>query len=251
MDDAEPVEAAGAEVLRAGAAAALGRERRMTAGRMTAGRMTAGRMTAGRMTAGRKRCAVLGLLRGEPLELVARELWVTAADLGAWHDAPLGGRRGEPEEAGARRPRRPRRPRREDRAAPVEARRGPDGRRAALHEGGAAEGRRPFGGADACAMSAVVSISACRRHGVARVCRVCRVWGVARSGVCRLRRADDAPPSPRRRPGPLGPMPDGALVEAIRRVLIDSPFHGPRAPERSGRGCAMRDCAPPRSACAA
>ena len=237
MDDAEPVEAAGAEVLRAGAAAAPGRERRMT---------------AGRMTAGRKRCAVLGLLRGEPLELVARELWVTAADLGAWHDAPLGGRRGGPEEAGARRPRRPRRPRREDRAAPVEARRGPDGRRAALHEGGAAEGRRPFGGADACAMSAVVSISACRRHGAARVCRVCRVWGVARSGVCRLRRASfAAPPSLRRRPGPLGPMPDGALVEAIRRVLIDSPFHGPRASGRSGRGCAMRDCAPPRSACAA
>ena len=35
-------------------------------------------------------------------------------------------------------------------------------------------------------------------------------------------------------------MPDAALVEAIRRVLADSPFHGPRAPARSGRGCAMR-----------
>ena len=73
-------------------------------------------------------------------------------------------------------------------------------------------------------MSAVVSISACRRYGVARVCRV---WGVARSGVYRLRRASSAaPPSLRRRPGPAGPMPDGALVEAIRRVLADSPFHG-------------------------
>jgi transposase InsO family protein len=72
-------------------------------------------------------------------------------------------------------------------------------------------------------MSAVVSISTRRRYGVARVCRV---WGIARSGVYRLRRAAAAPPAPRLRPGPQGPMPDGALVEAIRQVLADSPFHG-------------------------
>ena len=41
------------------------------------------------MTAGRKRDAVLRLLRGEPLEIVARELSVTAADLTAWRDAFL------------------------------------------------------------------------------------------------------------------------------------------------------------------
>ena len=41
------------------------------------------------MTAGRKREAVLRLLRGEPLEIVARELAVTAADLSAWRDAFL------------------------------------------------------------------------------------------------------------------------------------------------------------------
>ena len=72
-------------------------------------------------------------------------------------------------------------------------------------------------------MSAVISISTRRRYGVARVCRV---WSVARSGVYRLRRAAAAPPPPRRRPGPAGPMPDAALVDAIRRVLTDSPFHG-------------------------
>lgn len=72
-------------------------------------------------------------------------------------------------------------------------------------------------------MSAVISISTRRRYGVARVCRV---WSVARSGVYRRRRTAEAPPAPRRRPGPLGPMPDAALVEAIRRVLTDSPFHG-------------------------
>ena len=72
-------------------------------------------------------------------------------------------------------------------------------------------------------MSAVVSISAGRRYGIARICRV---WRVARSGVYRLRRGADVPPAPRRRPGPQGPMADAALVEAIRRVLIESPFHG-------------------------
>lgn len=43
------------------------------------------------MTAGRKRDAVLRLLRGKPLELVARELAVTAADLSGWRDAFLDG----------------------------------------------------------------------------------------------------------------------------------------------------------------
>jgi hypothetical protein len=41
------------------------------------------------MTAGSKRDAVLRLLRGEPLEIVARELAVTAADLSTWRDAFL------------------------------------------------------------------------------------------------------------------------------------------------------------------
>ena len=72
-------------------------------------------------------------------------------------------------------------------------------------------------------MSAVVSISTRRRYGTARVCRV---WGVARSGVYRGRRAAVVPPVPRRRPGPVGPMDDAGLVAAIRQVLIDSPFHG-------------------------
>jgi putative transposase len=73
-------------------------------------------------------------------------------------------------------------------------------------------------------MSTVMSISMRRRYGVARLCRV---WGVARAGVYRGRRAAAVAQSvPRRRPGPRGPMPDAALVEAIRRVLTDSPFHG-------------------------
>jgi transposase-like protein len=42
-----------------------------------------------RMSAKRKQSAVLRLLRGEDLELVSRELVVTAAELSAWRDAFL------------------------------------------------------------------------------------------------------------------------------------------------------------------
>ena len=69
MTDGKHEGAADAETSGIGAFAAPGRERRMTAGR--------------------KRDAVLRLLRGEPLEIVARELAVTAADLSAWRDAFL------------------------------------------------------------------------------------------------------------------------------------------------------------------
>jgi hypothetical protein len=41
------------------------------------------------MTAGHERDAVLRLLRGESLEIVARELEVTAADPSGWQDAIL------------------------------------------------------------------------------------------------------------------------------------------------------------------
>jgi transposase len=41
------------------------------------------------MSAKRKQSAVLRLLRGEDLELVSRELGVTAAELSAWRDAFL------------------------------------------------------------------------------------------------------------------------------------------------------------------
>ena len=43
----------------------------------------------GRMSARRKQSAVLRLLRGEDLELVSRELAVTAAELSAWREAFL------------------------------------------------------------------------------------------------------------------------------------------------------------------
>ena len=69
MDDNERGGAAGAETSGIGAVAAPGRERRRTANR--------------------KAEAVLQVLRGEPLEILARELAVTAADLSGWRDGFL------------------------------------------------------------------------------------------------------------------------------------------------------------------
>jgi len=43
----------------------------------------------GRMSAKRKQSSVLRLLRGEDLELVSRDLGVTAAELSGWRDAFL------------------------------------------------------------------------------------------------------------------------------------------------------------------
>jgi len=70
-------------------------------------------------------------------------------------------------------------------------------------------------------MSRQVSPSAKRSYGVLQVTRV---WGAARATLYRHRRCDE--PGAGRRPGPVGPMPDEALVEAIRKLLADSPFHG-------------------------
>ena len=70
-------------------------------------------------------------------------------------------------------------------------------------------------------MSRQVSTSANRSYGVLRVTRV---WGTSRATLYRHRRCDET--GRRHRPGPRGPMPDEALVDAIRRLLADSPFHG-------------------------
>jgi putative transposase len=70
-------------------------------------------------------------------------------------------------------------------------------------------------------MSRAVSPSGGKPYGLARVCRV---WRTARATAYR-HRAPPLPAAPRRR-GPVGAMPDAALLEAIRGVLAASPFHG-------------------------
>ena len=69
-------------------------------------------------------------------------------------------------------------------------------------------------------MSRQVSPSTDRVYGLQRVTRL---WGVARATVYRHRRPDRGE---RRRPGPLGAMPDAALVGEIRKLLEAGPFHG-------------------------
>ena len=68
-------------------------------------------------------------------------------------------------------------------------------------------------------MSRAVSPSTNRPYGVVAVSRL---WGVARATLYRHRRPAAGP----RRPGPIGPMPDDELVDAIRHLLAEGPFHG-------------------------
>jgi putative transposase len=68
-------------------------------------------------------------------------------------------------------------------------------------------------------MSRTLSPSSAKPYGLARVCRI---WRSARASVYRHRH----PGPTRQRPGPAGPMSDAALLERIRGVLSDSPFHG-------------------------
>jgi putative transposase len=70
-------------------------------------------------------------------------------------------------------------------------------------------------------MSHTVSPSTNRPYGLLRVVQV---WSLSRATVYRQRRHDA--PHPRRRPGPVGPLPDEDLVAAIRGLLAASPFHG-------------------------
>jgi transposase InsO family protein len=69
-------------------------------------------------------------------------------------------------------------------------------------------------------MSRQVSPSTAKPYGIERVTRL---WGVARATVYRHRRPDGGG---RRRPGPVGAMPDEALLGEIRKLLEGSPFHG-------------------------
>ena len=69
-------------------------------------------------------------------------------------------------------------------------------------------------------MSRTISPSSGQSYGLALVCRV---WRTARATVYRHRAPPRTEPA---RGGPVGPMPDPALLTAIRAVLAGSPFDG-------------------------
>ena len=70
-------------------------------------------------------------------------------------------------------------------------------------------------------MSRTVSPVSGRPYGLAAVCRA---WRAPRATV--YRRRVPPLPQPLQRPGPVGPMPDAALLVAIRAVVAATPFHG-------------------------
>lgn len=72
-------------------------------------------------------------------------------------------------------------------------------------------------------MSAALSPGTGRRYGLLLVSRI---WAVSRATVYRYRRRAQELPPARKRPGPIGPMTDSALVTAIKQLLKISPFHG-------------------------
>jgi len=73
-------------------------------------------------------------------------------------------------------------------------------------------------------MSRTVSPVSGRPYGLAAVCRA---WRAPRATVYRRRVPSlPQPLQPPQRPGPVGPMPDAALLVAIRAVVAASPFHG-------------------------
>ena len=67
-------------------------------------------------------------------------------------------------------------------------------------------------------MSRIISPSSGKPYGLALV------WRAGRATVYRHRAGPMTEPPERR--GPVGPMPDAALLTAIRAVLAGSPFHG-------------------------
>ncbi len=133
------------------------------------------------------------MLRGENIELVARDIDATAADVSGWRDVFL-----ETGASGLKH--RPRDVRDEEiGSAARQGGRGHHGQRASRREDREDGGGPPFRAPEVEAMSAVLSISTGKAYGVSRVCRA---WGPSRASVYRDLQPAQAEPSPRRRPDP-------------------------------------------------
>src|SRR5215217_4022947 len=164
-----------------------------------------------RFSVRRKLAIVARLLRGEPLELVARETNVSVAKLTEWRDRALSGAATALKER-----------ERDDRPAEIEGGRDHHGQRAALQQDRGDGGQAPFGAQEVETMSRALSPSVARCYGLARVARV---WSISRASVYRALK-ETQPNTPPRRPGPVGACSDAELADHIRRQIAASRLHG-------------------------
>jgi hypothetical protein len=169
-----------------------------------------------RFSVQRKMAIVARLLRGEPLELVARETNVSIARLSEWRERALAGAATALKER--------ERDDRDDEIARLKVQGGRDhhGQRAALRQDRGAGGQTPFGPQEVETMSQALSPSFACCYGLARVARV---WKISRASVYRSLK-ETPPNTSARRPGPVGACSDAELADHIRRQIDASRLHG-------------------------
>ena len=141
---------------------------------------------------------VARLLRGEPLDLVARQMNVSVAKLSEWRDRALAGAATALKER--------ERDERDDEIARLKSKVGRDhhGQRTALCQDRGYGGQTPFGPQEVETMSQTLSPSFARTYGLSRVARV---WKVSRAGVYRFLK-ETQPNTIAHRPGPVGACSD-------------------------------------------
>ena len=169
-----------------------------------------------RFSVRRKLAVVARLLRGEPLELVARETNVSVAKLTEWRDRALSGAATALKER--------ERDDRDDEIARLKSKVGEitmDNELLYSQDRGDG-GQAPFGAQEVETMSRALSPSVARCYGLARVARV---WSISRASVYRALK-ETQPNTPPRRPGPVGACSDAELADHIRRQIAASRLHG-------------------------
>src|SRR3984893_1772190 len=170
---------------------------------------------AKRFSVQRKMAVVGRMLRGEPLELVARETNVSIAKLSEWRERALAG-------AATALKERERDDRDDEIARLNQGGRDHHGQRAALRQDRGAGGQTPFGPQEVETMSQALSPSFACCYGLARVARV---WKISRASVYRSLK-ETPPNTSARRPGPVGACSDAELADHIRRQIDASRLHG-------------------------
>src|SRR6476620_6502770 len=168
-----------------------------------------------RFSVQRKMAVVARLMRGEPLELVARETNVSIARLGEWREHALAGAATALKER--------ERDDRDDEIARLKSKVGEITMdKELLRQDRGAGGQTPFGPQEVETMSQALSPSFARCYGLARVARV---WKISRAGVYRSLKETQLNTSARR-PGPVGACSDAELADHIRRQIDASRLHG-------------------------